>query len=57
MNEASYQVGYFELLERDVYAKVKVKYFLRGAQGRGESRRSNLEDRKRYELAFVDKDT
>lgn len=36
MNGARYQVCYFELLERDVYAKVKMKYFMRGrVQERG----------------------
>lgn len=30
MNEVRYPVFYFELLERDVYAEVKMKHFVRG---------------------------
>lgn len=29
MNEARYKVRYFELLERNIYAKIKVKHFIR----------------------------
>lgn len=33
MNEASYQICYFELLERDGFAKVEAKLFLRRTKG------------------------
>lgn len=56
MNGASYQTNHFELLERDDYAKVK-QNILWEQSGRRESRLSNWEEWKGYELAFVDKGT
>ena len=57
MNEARYQVCYFELLESDVHAKVKMKHLCVEEDRREEGTPSNWEQRTWQELAFVDKDT